>query len=164
MNIINIMIVLKGWEHMKKTVFLVFGQNRNLKNQIHLCLQKWGIESITIEDEGEIGLTTIENLEVLSTKAEFAIVIFSGDDEGRIREDEKSEKNKMKLEVRARQNVIAELGYFTSKYGRENVCTLYEKGVSIPSDFSGVTYIGLENSWEMKLARYLQKHGFTIKF
>ena len=89
MNIINIMIVLKGWEHMKKTVFLVFGQNRNLKNQIHLCLQKWGIESITIEDEGEIGLTTIENLEVLSTKAEFAIVIFSGDDEGRIREDEK---------------------------------------------------------------------------
>ena len=45
MNIINIMIVLKGWEHMKKTVFLVFGQNRNLKNQIHLCLQKWGIES-----------------------------------------------------------------------------------------------------------------------
>ena len=73
-------------------------------------------------------------------------------------------KNKMKLEVRARQNVIAELGYFTSKYGRENVCTLYEKGVSIPSDFSGVTYIGLENSWEMKLARYLQKHGFTIKF
>ena len=150
MNIINIMIVLKGWEHMKKTVFLVFGQNRNLKNQIHLCLQKWGIESITIEDEGEIGLTTI--------------VIFSGDDEGRIREDEKSEKNKMKLEVRARQNVIAELGYFTSKYGRENVCTLYEKGVSIPSDFSGVTYIGLENSWEMKLARYLQKHGFTIKF
>ena len=135
---------MKGWECMKKSVFLVFGQNRNLKNQIHLTLQKWGIENITIEDHGEIGLTTIENLELLSQRAEFAVVIFSGDDEGRIRE--------------------AELGYFTAKYGRGNVCTLYEKGVSIPSDFSGVTYIGLESSWEMKLAQYLQKHGFTIKF
>lgn len=149
---------------MKNSVFLVFGQNRILKNQIHLILQKWGIEIITIEDYGEIGLTTIENLELLSQRAEFAIVIFSGDDEGRIREPEKSEKNKAKLEIRARQNVIAELGYFTAKYGRGNVCTLYEKGVSIPSDFSGVTYIGLEHSWEIKLAQYLQKHGFIIKF
>ena len=48
--------------------------------------------------------------------------------------------------------------------GRGNVCTLYEKGVSIPSDFSGVTYISLENSWEMKLIQYLQKRGFSIKF
>lgn len=160
----EIILLTKGWEHMKKSVFLVFGQNRNLKNQIHLILQKWGIESITIEDHGEIGLTTIENLELLSQRAEFAVVIFSGDDEGRIREPEKREANKAKLEIRARQNVIAELGYFTAKYGRGNVCTLYEKGVSIPSDFSGVTYIGLESHWEMKLAQYLQKHGFTIKF
>ena len=157
-------IIHEGMGHMKKSVFLVFGQNRNLKNQIHLALQKWGIESITIEDHGEIGLTTIENLELLAQRAEFAIVIFSGDDEGRIREPEKKEEDKMKLEIRARQNVIAELGYFTAKYGRGNVCTLYEKGVSIPSDFSGVTYISLENSWEMKLIQYLQNRGFSIKF
>lgn len=149
---------------MNKSIFLVFGQNKSLKNQIHLALQKWGLDIKTIEDNGKIGLTTIENLELLSQEAEFAIVIFSGDDEGRIRELDKNEENKAKLEVRARQNVIAELGYFTAKYGRENVCTLYEKGVSIPSDFSGVTYIELESSWEIKLAQYLQNHGVTIKF
>ena len=149
---------------MKKTIFLVFGRNTVLRNSIELTLERWGFKCITIANHGEIGLTTIENLELLSPQADYAIIIFSGDDEGRLRETEKTEKNKQKLEIRARQNVIAEMGYFTAKYGRNNVCTLYEQGVSIPSDFSGVTYVSLADSWEIKLAQYLQKKGFVIKF
>lgn len=145
------------------SVFLVFGRKADLRNSIELKLKKWGVNCITISDNGNIGDTTIESLEKLSGKARFAVVLFSGDDEGRLYEPNVLEKDKQKLAIRARENVVAELGYFMAKYGRENVCTLYEHGVTIPSDFSGVTYISLESNWELKLLQYLQKKGFNIK-
>lgn len=144
------------------SVFLVFGRKEDLRNKVELKLKKWGVTCITISDNGSIGDTTIESLEKLSVKARFAVVLFSGDDEGRLYEPSIPEKNKQKLTIRARENVVAELGYFTAKYGRDNVCTLYEQGVNIPSDFSGVTYISLDD-WELKLAQYLQSKGFSIK-
>lgn len=147
---------------MKDAVFLVFGRNVNLRMTVEYTLSKWGIKCITISEDGTIGNTTIENLEELSEDAKFAVVLFSGDDEGRLYEPEKKEADKEKLSLRARENVVAELGYFMAKYGRSNVCTLYEKGVSIPSDFSGVTYISLADKWEMKLVKYLQRAGFSI--
>ncbi len=148
---------------MKKSAFLVFGRKENLRNKVELRMKKWGIDCLTISDNGVIGRTTIENLELLSDQASFAIVLFSGDDEGRLFEPDKREEDREKLKIRARQNVVAELGYFAAKYGRENVCTLYEEGVVIPSDFSGVTYVSLNENWELKLAQCLQKAGFTIK-
>lgn len=156
---------MNGGNFMSKnnSVFFVFGRKIELRNQVELTLKKWGVNCITISDHGEVGLTTIENLERLSNKANFAVVLFSGDDEGRLFEPSVPEKNKQKLNIRARENVVAELGYFTAKYGRDNVCTLYEKGVTIPSDFSGVTYVSLESNWELKLAQYLQNKGFIIK-
>lgn len=144
------------------SVFLVFGRKEDLKNKVELTLKNWGVTCITISGNGKIGDTTIESLEKLSVEARFAVVLFSGDDEGRLYEPSIPEKNKQKLTIRARENVVAELGFFTAKYGRDNVCTLYEQGVSIPSDFSGVTYISL-NDWELKLAQYLQSKGFIIK-
>lgn len=145
------------------SVFLVFGRKMELRNYIELKLKKWGVSCITISDDGDIGDTTIESLEKLSCRAKFAVVLFSGDDEGRLYEPDALEKDKQKLTIRARENVVAELGYFMARYGRENVCTLYEQGVNIPSDFSGVTYISLENNWELKLAQYLQNKGFNIR-
>lgn len=145
------------------SVFLVFGRKKDLRNEVELQLKKWGVSCITVSDDGDIGDTTIESLEKLSTRAKFAVVLFSGDDEGRLYEPDVLEENKQKLAIRARENVVAELGYFMAKYGRDNVCTLYEKGVNIPSDFSGVTYISLEYNWELKLAQCLQNKGFNIK-
>lgn len=145
------------------SVFLVFGRKKDLRNEVELKLKKWGVACITVSDDGDIGDTTIESLEKLSTRAKFAVVLFSGDDEGRLYEPDVLEENRQKLAIRARENVVAELGYFMAKYGRDNVCTLYERGVNIPSDFSGVTYISLENNWELKLAQYLQNKGFNIK-
>lgn len=145
------------------SVFLVFGRKIDLRNEVELKLKKWGVSCVTISDDGYIGDTTIESLEKLSCKANFAVVLFSGDDEGRLYQPDVLEKDKQKLTIRARENVVAELGYFMAKYGRDNVCTLYEQGVNIPSDFSGVTYISLEDNWQLKLAHYLQNKGFNIK-
>jgi hypothetical protein len=42
--------------------------------------------------------------------------------------------------LRARQNVIFELGYFCASLGRDRVCLVYQQGVELPSDLKGVLY------------------------
>jgi hypothetical protein len=67
------------------------------------------------------------------------------------------------LNYRARQNVILELGFFMGKLGRKRVCALLGKDVEIPSDYSGVLYISLEEeTWKFKLAKELKNVGFKI--
>ena len=42
------------------------------------------------------------------------------------------------LQRRARQNVVFELGFFFGLLGRGRVCAVYETGVQLPSDLSGL--------------------------
>ena len=68
------------------------------------------------------------------------------------------------LQPRARQNVIFELGYFIGKLGRNKVAALYESGVELPSDYSGVVYITLDEgqSWTLQLAKELKESGLQV--
>jgi len=70
-----------------------------------------------------------------------------------------------KLQPRARQNVILELGYFMGRLGRSRVCALYDKGVELPSDYQGILYIVLdkEGAWKTKLAQELIHSKLPIK-
>ena len=65
---------------------------------------------------------------------------------------------------RARQNVIAELGYFVGRLGRSRV-TVFRKGdVEVPSDFAGIVYIDLDGggAWKRSLGQELEEAGFEI--
>jgi predicted nucleotide-binding protein len=48
--------------------------------------------------------------------------------------------------------------------GRKNVCALYQEGVELPSDWSGVVWVALDahEGWKYKLARELNAAGFSI--
>ena len=48
--------------------------------------------------------------------------------------------------------------------GRERVCALHKGEVEIPSDFSGVLWIGMDaaGAWQLKLAREIKAAGFSI--
>jgi predicted nucleotide-binding protein len=52
--------------------------------------------------------------------------------------------------LRARQNVVFELGYFYGKLGRRSgrVILLHKGGLEIPSDIAGVVYIDISNGIE----------------
>jgi predicted nucleotide-binding protein len=69
-----------------------------------------------------------------------------------------------KLSPRARQNVILEFGYFLGKFGPAAVCALYEPGVKLPSDVSGMLYIPVENGldWKLKVASELKAAGIDV--
>jgi predicted nucleotide-binding protein len=44
-------------------------------------------------------------------------------------------------QLRARENVVHEIGYFQGKFGLANVCLLHEEGVNVPSNIHGLVYI-----------------------
>ncbi|MDX8400004.1 MAG: nucleotide-binding protein [Gallionellaceae bacterium] len=86
-------------------------------------------EIMLFEEQSKPGLTTIENLEELISKCGKAIILLTKEDE------------QLGGGLRARQNVIHELGYCQSRYGRSNVLLLVEDGVEYPSNINGITYI-----------------------
>lgn len=114
--------------------------------------------TVILHEQTNQGQTIIEKLESAAREAQYAVVLLTGDDEGRRQGDDL-------LEPRARQNVVLELGYFLGVLGRRNVCVLYETGVELPSDIHGLVYIQLDdaNGWQLSLFRELRAAGLDAE-
>jgi hypothetical protein len=100
-------------------------------------LERLGLESVILHEKPNEGQTVIEKIEAHSDVG-FAVVLLTPDDVGAAKADA------ARLQTRARQNVVLELGYFVGKLKRSRVCALYTSGVQIPSDFSGILYVELD--------------------
>lgn len=110
---------------------------------------------LVLHEQANAGRTLIEKLEGTASQARFAIILLTADDEGRVRGGD--------LSPRGRQNVVFEMGFFFGKFGRQHVAVLYEPGVELPSDLSGVAYIELDipGAWKIELAREMRAAGLT---
>ena len=130
-------------------VFIVHGHDEGLKDTVARFLEHRGLQAIVLHEQPNRGLTIIEKFETYSKGVQFAVVLMTGDDRGGVASDPPD-----KFSPRARQNVVLELGFFMAKLGRGHVCALYEPGVEIPSDYTGVLYIPLDKAgaWKSKLA------------
>jgi predicted nucleotide-binding protein len=142
-----------------RDVFVVHGHDGEAKESVARFLEKLELTAIVLHEQPNEGRTLIEKFETSSKNVAFAVVLLTPDDLGR--ERDKPEK----LEPRARQNVILELGYFMGRLGRTRVCALYKGGVELPSDFQGVVYIEIDSAgaWRTKLAQELLGAKITIK-
>ncbi|ODS38093.1 hypothetical protein BEH94_04130 [Candidatus Altiarchaeales archaeon WOR_SM1_SCG] len=140
-----------------KKVFIIHGHDEGTKEKVARFLMQLKLEPIILHEKPNEGKTIIEKFEKHSFDAGFAIALLTPDDVGNSRVNEKN------LTYRARQNVILELGYFIGKLGRKRVCALLGKDVEIPSDYSGILYIPLEEeTWKFNLAKELKNAGFKI--
>ncbi len=137
------------------SIFIVHGSSERWKHEVARFLEKGGTKPIILHEQPNRGRTIIEKLESNSDAA-LALVLLTADDFGG--------SSVQRLSRRARQNVILELGFFLGKFGRERVCAMYEDGVEIPSDFSGVVYIPLDTAggWKGKLAQELTSVGLSF--
>ena len=131
-----------------KRVFVVHGHDEEMKQSVARTLQQHKLEPIILHEQPNRGRTLIEKFEEEASDVGFAVVIFSPDDEGRIR----GEGN---LRPRARQNVVLELGFFFGKLGRGSVFVLYREieGFELPSDIAGVLYVPYDRAgaWKVDL-------------
>ena len=145
-------------ERLSNRGFLVPGPNAAAILETARFLEGFDLQVTILREQPNSGRTIIEKFFDFSDVA-FAVVLLTGDDRGGIfsapYEDQKP---------RARQNVVLELGFFLGKLGRKRVCALYQEGVDIPSDYSGVLFIQLDRggAWRLTLARELKAAGLDI--
>jgi predicted nucleotide-binding protein len=139
-----------------KEVFVVHGHNRIILPEVCNVLEKLGLKPIVLHEQPNSGQTIIEKFESNAVVGA-AIVLFTADDVGRALTEKKPKP-------RARQNVILELGYFVGKLGRNRVITLYEYGLELPSDISGVVHELLDpgGRWKFNVIKELKAMGYNV--
>lgn len=139
-------------------VFLVHGHDDGTLQLVARFLEQLDQDVIVLREQPSKGRTIIEKFEDFADVG-FAIVLLTADDRGGTREQPFDQQ-----QARARQNVVMELGYFLGRLGRTRVCALHESGVEIPSDYSGVLYVPLDDrgAWRLELARELKAAGLPI--
>ena len=140
-----------------KEVFIVHGRDEGTKNTVARFLESLDLKPVILAEQPSQGRTIIEKFE-RHARVEFAIVLLTPDDAGSLQGNENN------LNPRARQNVIFELGFFIGRLGRERVRALTKGEVEIPSDYSGIEYIPLDDSegWKLKLGQELKSAGYDI--
>ena len=141
-----------------KKVFIVHGHNDALKTAAARLLTKLQLEPVILHEQPNKGRTIIEKF-LDYTDVAFALVLLTADDRGGAANDTSENYS-----LRARQNVILELGFFVGSIGRERVAAIYERGVEVPSDYSGVLFIPYDNAglWQYQVAKEMKAVGIKI--
>ena len=141
-------------------IFIVHGHDDAAKIEMARTLEKAGFEAIILHEQPDAGRTIIEKIEAYTDVA-FAVVLYTGCDLGRAKED-KIENEKF----RARQNVVFEHGYLIGKLGRKNVCALVKGDVETPGDISGVVYTSMDaaGAWKIQMFKNIKEAGLDVDF
>jgi predicted nucleotide-binding protein len=132
--------------------FVVHGRDAGALAKTKTALAALKITPVVLMEQPSKGRTVIEKFESVAGQCDLAIIAMSPDDIGGL--DSTPMK---KLQVRARQNVIFELGYFYGYFGRvSGRVVLIEFGnTEIPSDIAGVVRVDGAGS-KAKLTKQLR--------
>jgi predicted nucleotide-binding protein len=140
-------------------IFVVHGHDKEMKEAVARTLKTLELEPVILHEQPNQGRTIIEKF-IDYSDVSFAVVLLSPDDMAYPKDSTPEEK------LRARQNVVFELGFFIGKLGRERVFVLYRKveNFEMPSDYSGVLYIPYDDSkrWEIELVKELKACGYNV--
>lgn len=139
-------------------VFIVHGYDGEAKERTARFVEKLGFRAIILHEQASRGRTIIEKIEKY-TNVGFAIVLYTPDDLGNVKEN----ADKGELKARARQNVVFEHGYLIGKLGRENVVPLVAGAIELPNDISGMVYIS-DKDWQVDIAKEMKDAGYEIDF
>ncbi|MCF7857936.1 MAG: nucleotide-binding protein [Candidatus Cloacimonetes bacterium] len=136
-------------------LFFIHGTNCSTKTIVLNFIADLGLEPIILKDLAAGGKTLIDEIQnILGVK--FAIALLTPDDIGGTQPE--------KLNFRADQNTILELGIFIGFLGRDNVCGLYDGNLELPEDYHGFSYIKIDKSenWKKLVSEVLKKAGYNI--
>lgn len=120
--------------------FVVHGHDMASMHELCRVLKEdFNLEPVVLSEEPNVGLDTIiSKFERLANTCSGVTVLLTPDD--KIEESEK---------LRARQNVIFELGYFLGKFRspeQRRIMIFHKGNVEVPSDISGVVYYHYQKS------------------
>lgn len=136
-------------------VFIVHGHNGELKEAVARLIERQGIKPIILSEQTNRGATIIEKIES-NSDVQAAVCLFTADDFGKGR-------NEQCDNLRARQNVIFETGYFIGKLGRQRTVIISDKEIELPSDLQGVVYTNI-SEWRFMVLKELKAIGYNIDY
>jgi predicted nucleotide-binding protein len=142
-------------------IFVVHGHGDARKYELMRLLDRAvSPGAVVLHEQANRGATILEKFERHAQEASFAVVLLTGDDEGRLR------GGSTDLAPRGRQNVIFELGVFIGLLGRSHVVVLMDSDVEQPSDLYGLVYISLDSAgtWRHSLLKELSAAGIEVDF
>lgn len=147
----------KGDPGNSRRVFVVHGRDEGTKEAVARYLAQLDLDPIILHEQPNQGMTIIEKFESHADVA-FAVALFTPDDVGYPADEP------YKARPRARQNVVLELGFFAAALGRHRVCVLFKGEIEIPSDYTGVVYIPLDEAgaWRLLVAREIRGAGIDV--
>jgi CAP12/Pycsar effector protein, TIR domain len=112
-----------------RKVFISHGHSEMVKLKLkNFIEERMHLEPVILTEQPDLGLTIIEKLEKYGKDCDFALILLTADDET------------ADGGVRARQNVIHELGVFHGILGRDRVLLLKQSNVETFSNISGLIY------------------------
>jgi predicted nucleotide-binding protein len=139
-------------------VFIVYGHDVECREQLELLLRRMKLEPVILQNLVGGGHTIIEKLEG-NLDVRYACVLLTPDDQGY------PAGKPEQVRLRARQNVVLELGMFLVRLGRKRVAILHKGELELPSDINGLIYIRFEkrvDEVKERLGAELQDAGFHI--
>lgn len=133
-----------------KRIFIVHGHDNEPKEAVARFLTALGYEPVILHEMANRGRTIIQKFREEASDVGFAVVLMTPDDET------------PSGDLRARQNVILELGFFLGQLGPERVAAIVKGKLETPSDFDGVVYTPYDAGWKMALAKELNAAGYNF--
>lgn len=139
-------------------IFLVHGHDKEAMLEVKQFLTELDLDVTILHEQPNEGRTIIEKFED-HADVDFAVALLTPDDMGGL-----ANASDEPQQPRPRQNVIFEMGYFFGLLGRSRVCALYKEGVELPSDYSGILYVKMDDDggWRLELAKELRTADFAI--
>jgi predicted nucleotide-binding protein len=137
---------------LSRRIFIVHGHDHRLKDEVEAFVSAIGLVPVILHQHADRSQTVIEKFE-RHADVGFAVALLTPDDA--------LENGPM----RARQNVMLELGYFVGKLGRARVCALRKGRVQLPSDIVGILYKDVEDvtrPWRDELLLELNAAGYDV--
>lgn len=156
----------------RKKVFIAHGKDLRPLNELKQIITEAGLTPVVLSEEASAGKTIIEKLEAYSDVG-YAFIILTPDDlggyvevGGSIWSRPKRLRNFLKnAQIRPRQNVILEFGFFAGKIGRNRITCLLKKPVVQPSDMQGIVYLSFKESLKetkSEILKELRAAGYDI--
>jgi predicted nucleotide-binding protein len=146
-------------EDVTPTVFVVSGEANEPTSEVAQLIERLaGRPPVVLRGQPDGGRAIIDAFTGHLHPA-IVVVMLTGDDEGRTRGTDDH-----RLQPRARQNVVYEMGWFHGKLGRRSVITLIEDEIEAPTDATDVSDIRLdaEGTWRDQLGQQLRSAGLDI--
>jgi hypothetical protein len=112
----------------KRRVFISHGRAPDWREVQAYIEKDIGLQTRELAQEANQGRTILEKLNATADECDSAVIVMTGDD-----------LDAAGL-LKARENVIHEIGFFQGRYGLSRICLMHEEGVNIPSNIHGLVY------------------------